>query len=164
MVALVLVSWKLNVWKTILPFLLCTAQINSARVIWKSYLINARLIVTFKRRINNLGAFTKFLHVMSDIGSDSDATIADSVEEEDVSNECSSPNTYTAEITYPDCTSSLQKGQRILLDKLEKITPETTTVQYGNCSFSCNVLYVSTVTRTYFKLSWPHMQTDSTMI
>ena len=81
-----------------------------------------------------IGALTVcFAREMSDIGSDSDATVADSVEEEDANSECSSsPNTHAAEITYPDCTLSLQKGQRVLLDKIEKITHETTTVKYGN--------------------------------
>ena len=87
----------------------------------------------------------------SDIGSDSDATIAESVEEEDVNSECSSPDTHTAVTTYPDCTSSLQKGQRILLDKLEKITPETTTVQYGNCQ-SCVCVYLHVRVSSYHGL------------
>lgn len=74
---------------------------------------------------------------MSDIGSDSDATLADSIDEEDVNSPASSPNSHTAEIGYPECVLSLQRGQRVLFEKLEHITAETTTVQYGNLYDVC---------------------------
>ena len=78
---------------------------------------------------------------MSDIGSDSDATIADSVEEEDNNESCSSPSHHIEGVGYPECALSLQRGQRILFEKLDKITPETTTLQYGNV-YICLCLYV----------------------
>lgn len=68
---------------------------------------------------------------MSDIGSDSDVTIADDVEEEDSSDSSSSHSDRTTEVERLACTASLQKGQKALFEKLEKLTVETTTVQYG---------------------------------
>ena len=65
---------------------------------------------------------------MSDIGSDSDATIADSIEEDDGGSSSSSNNTT---IGYAECALSLQAGQKQLFEKFDKVTAETTTVQYG---------------------------------
>ena len=67
---------------------------------------------------------------MSDIGSDSDATIADSVEE-DVIEEDDSDSSSSNTVEYVDCTMSLQAGQKLVFEKLENVTAETTTVQYG---------------------------------
>ena len=68
---------------------------------------------------------------MSDIGSDSDATIADSIEEgdigEDVIEEEEDSGSSSNTVGYADCALSLQAGQKLLFEKLENIT----TVQYG---------------------------------
>jgi len=78
---------------------------------------------------------------MSNIESDSDATVADSIDEENVNSDSSSdssnisPTEGYLEVGYADSAVSLQKQQKVLFEKLEKITTsaETTTVQYGKC-------------------------------
>ena len=71
---------------------------------------------------------------MNDIGSDSDATIADDAEEEDDNSDCStSSSSHTAVVDNPSCVvSSLQRKQKVLLDKLQRATAEATSVQHGN--------------------------------
>lgn len=70
---------------------------------------------------------------MSDIGSDSDATIADNVDEEDANSDSSgSPEIYSTKVEAenPPCTlSGLQRRQKLLF---EKLAAETATVEYGN--------------------------------
>ena len=68
---------------------------------------------------------------MSDIGSDSDATIADSVEEEDANSDNSTTSCSNDGVGYAGCIVSLQRGQKVLFQKLENVTPDTTTLQYG---------------------------------
>lgn len=78
---------------------------------------------------------------MSDIGSDSDATIADSIEEGDIEEDVTEEDVIKEEdpgnssnnltVGYADCVLSLQAGQKLLFEKLEDITAETTTVKYG---------------------------------
>ena len=66
---------------------------------------------------------------MSDTGSDSDATVAEEVNEENANSDSSDDSSiHTVEVLHPDCAVSLQRRQKLLF---EKITSETSGVQYG---------------------------------
>ena len=99
---------------------------------------------------------------MSDIGSDSDATIADSIEEGDIEEDVieedvigekdSGSGSSNLTVGYEDCALSLQAGQKLLFDKLENITAERTTVQYGivtmhNVMHLCIDCYIRIIVR-----------------
>ena len=87
-------------------------------------------------------------HVMSDIGSDSDATIADSVEEEDANSDNSTTSCSdddSCDVGYADCIGSLQRGQKVLFDKLESVTPDATSLHYGKVSYMSCITHMNTL-------------------